>query len=91
MPHSPSAKKRLRQGRKRQEHNLEVKKAIKVQIKQFLRSVKGGDKAAMEKELVTCVKKLDKAAARRIIHPNKAARKKGQLARLVNAQSAAKA
>jgi small subunit ribosomal protein S20 len=85
MPHSPSAKKQLRQTKKRREHNLEVKRVIKVQIKQFLRAVKSGDKAATQKELVTCTKKLDKAAARRIIHPNKAARKKAQLARMANA------
>ncbi len=90
MPHTPSAKKRLRQTAKRQEHNLEVKKTIKIQIKQFLRAVKGGNAEETRKELVACVKKLDKAAARRIIHPNKAARRKSQLARLVNTARAGK-
>jgi small subunit ribosomal protein S20 len=89
MPHTTSAKKRLRQTKKRQEHNLEVKKVIKIQFKQFLRAVKSGDKTAVQKEYVTCAKKLDKAAAQRIIHPNKAARKKSQLARMMNAPAAA--
>ena len=83
-----SAKKRLRQYKKNQEHNLEVKQVIKIQIKQFLRAAKTGDKAALQKEYITCAKKLDKAAARRVIHPNKAARKKSQLARLMNAAAA---
>jgi small subunit ribosomal protein S20 len=90
MPHTPSAKKRLRQGAKRREHNLEVTKEIKIQTKKFLRAVQGGDKAAAQQEYVACAKKLDKAAARRIIHPNKAARKKSQLARLLNAAPAPK-
>jgi small subunit ribosomal protein S20 len=89
MPHTDSAKKRLRQNAKRQAHNQEVKKDIKIQIKQFLRAVKGGDKGATQQQYVTCAKKLDKAAARRVIHPNKAARKKSQLARLMNAKTAA--
>jgi small subunit ribosomal protein S20 len=89
MPHTTSAKKRLRQTKKRQDHNLEVKKAIKIQLKQFLRAVKAGDKEATRTEFIACVKKLDKAAARHIIHPNKAAHKKSQLTRLMNAPAAA--
>ena len=34
-------------------------------------------------------KKLDKAAAKRVIHANQAARKKSQLARALNAKEAA--
>ena len=36
------------------------------------------------------VKRLDKAAHKRIIHPNAAARKKSQLARLIHAKAGAK-
>ena len=91
MPHTSSAKKQLRQTKKRHDHNLEIKKELKIQFKQFLRVVQGTDKAATQKEYVACAKKLDKAAARRIIHPNKAARKKSQLARMMNAPPAAAA
>jgi small subunit ribosomal protein S20 len=34
-------------------------------------------------------KKLDKAAAKRVIHPNLAARKKSQLAKMLNKKEAA--
>ena len=41
----------------------------------------------LQAELKAAIKKLDKAAAKRVIHPNTAARKKSQLARLANAQA----
>ena len=92
MPHTKSAKKPLRQDQKRRVRNRAVKKALKAEIKKFLRPLKAGTADAAKTEFVACVKKLDKAAARRVIHPNAAARKKSQLARqLVPAPAAAKA
>ena len=88
MPHTKSAKKSLRQDEKRRLRNRAVKKAIKTQIKAFLAAV-GGDKAA--DELKAAIRKLDKAAARRVIHPNAAARKKSQLARMLASKSSAAA
>ena len=44
-------------------------------------AVKAGNADAAKTEFVAVVKKLDKAAARKVIHPNAAARKKSQLAR----------
>jgi small subunit ribosomal protein S20 len=78
MPHTKSAKKSLRKDEKRRLRNRAAKKAIRVQIKSFLGAV-GGDKAA--------IRKLDKAAAKRVIHPNTAARKKSQLARMLAAKA----
>jgi small subunit ribosomal protein S20 len=80
MPHTKSAKKALRQDAKRRERNRSVKKAIKVQIKKFLAALKDGTPEQKQAEFIACVKKLDKAGARRVIHPNAAARKKSQLA-----------
>lgn len=81
MPHTKSAKKSLRQDQKRRERNRAVKKALKTEIKKFLTAVKAGNTDLAKTEFVACVKRLDKAAARRVIHPNKAARAKSQLAR----------
>jgi small subunit ribosomal protein S20 len=86
MPHTHSAEKRLRQNEKRRLRNRAAKKAIRLQIKSFLAAVKGGGDAAAEFKLA--VKKLDKAAAKRVVHPNLAARKKSQLARLLQAKPA---
>lgn len=86
MPHTNSAKKRLRQNKKRNEHNREIKKDIKIQIKELFRALKADDQDAIQKELKLCTKKLDKAAGKRIIHPNKVARRKSQLAKAVKAK-----
>jgi small subunit ribosomal protein S20 len=91
MPHLKSAKKRMRQTLKRREHNRAVKKALKRQLKTVFEMA--NDKAAnpeqIKKEVTAAVKKLDKAAAKRVIHPNMAARKKSQIARLVNTRKTA--
>ena len=87
MPHTPSAKKRLRQTAKRRLHNRAVKKAIRIQVKKLEAAVKQGPADQVQAELKQAIKRLDKAAARRVIHPNAAARKKSQLMRLAKAQS----
>jgi small subunit ribosomal protein S20 len=89
MPHTRSAKKSLRQDRKRRLHNRTVKKAIKTQIKEFLTTAETGTVQELEADYRTAAKKLDKAAARRVIHPNLAARKKSQLARMLHEKSSA--
>ena len=92
MPHLKSAKKRMRQNVKRRDHNRAVKKSLKKLLKATFEV--GADKAKtaddVKKEALAAIKKLDKAAARGVIHRNTAARKKSQIARLINAKSAAK-
>jgi small subunit ribosomal protein S20 len=81
MPHTRSAKKNLRKTEKRRLYNRAIKKGIKKQIKQFLEVAAGGTVEDLRKEYNLTAKKLDKAAARHVVHPNLAARKKSQLAR----------
>src|SRR6266478_813629 len=88
MPHTKTAKKRLRQNAKRRERNRTAKKAVKTQIKRFLDVAKSGSVEELQQEYNTAAKKLDKAAAKRVVHPNLAARKKSQLAKLVHAKQA---
>jgi small subunit ribosomal protein S20 len=89
MPHLKSAKKRLRQNAKRRDHNRAVKKVLKRQLKAVLEA--STDKQSpldkLTAEARVAIKKLDKAAARGIIHRNTAARKKSQIARLLNAKA----
>jgi small subunit ribosomal protein S20 len=89
MPHTRSARKQLRKNLKRRAHNRSLKSAIKTQIKKVLEVADGGDLEGLKKEYNTAAKKLDKAAAKRVIHPNLAARKKSQLARLVHRKATA--
>lgn len=86
MPHTRSAKKQLRKTEKRRLRNRAVKSAVKTQIKKVLSVAQEGSAEQLKTEYNLAAKKLDKAAARRVIHPNLAARKKSQLARLLRAK-----
>lgn len=83
MPHSRNAKKRLRQNLKRRARNRSVKHSIKTQIKKALAAYKAANLEALRKEVSLAFKKLDRAACKRIVHPNYAARKKSQLSALL--------
>ena len=88
MPHTKSAKKNLRKTEKRRLHNRAVKRTLKTHLKRFQAALDGpADKLQAEYNLAA--KKLDKAAARRIIHPNLAARKKSQMAAMMRKKAAA--
>jgi len=91
MPHTHSAEKRLRQDEKRRLHNRAIKKAIKIQIKTFLAAVAGGNPDAAATEFRAAVKKLDRAAAKNVVHANLAARKKSQLAKMLPGKKAGSA
>ena len=71
----------MRQSIKRRMHNRITKKVIKTLTKRTLASVAAKDfeKAAADLKLATA--KIDKAGARRVLHPNTAARRKSSLAR----------
>jgi small subunit ribosomal protein S20 len=84
MPHTHSAKKRLRQNEKRRLQNRATKSSIKTQIKRVMAAAGSGNVEQLRQEYLVAVKKLDKAAAKRVVHPNLAARKKSQLARLLH-------
>ena len=89
MPHTRSAKKQWRKSQSRRLHNRGIKKAIKTQVKKVLETADKGTLADLKKEFIVAVKKLDTAAAHRVVHPNLAARKKSQLARLVHKKETA--
>ncbi len=84
MPHTSSAAKRLRQNEKRRLRNRTVKSSVKTQVKKVMALAEKGSAEDLRKEVQVAVRKLDKAAAKGVIHRNLAARKKSQLARLVH-------
>jgi small subunit ribosomal protein S20 len=88
MPHTRSAKKNLRKIAKRRLHNRTVKKGVKTELKGFQTALEGSVEEMRTQFKVAC-KKLDKAAAKRVIHPNLAARKKSQLARKLHQKTTA--
>ena len=72
MPHTKSAIKRLKQAEKRQKLNRRMLKLVKVQTKELATTFKAGDAAKVVPVMSATAKKLDQAAAKGYIHPNKA-------------------
>ncbi len=89
MPHSLSAKKRVRQNLKRRARNRARKEVIKDQVKAYSAAIAGGDFAKAQTELRDVTRRLDKVAAKGTIHKNTAARKRSRLALRLNAARAA--
>jgi len=83
MPHTKSAKKHLRQSLERRAKNRATKSAIKTQIRKVRAAVAAGDLAKAETEFRLAAKKLDRAGAKRVIHPNAASRTKSRLRHLM--------
>jgi small subunit ribosomal protein S20 len=89
MPHSASAKKRLRQNVRSRDRNRAVKSEMKTAIRKVLEAISEKDVAAAKSLFNSVAKKADRAATSKMIHKNKAARIKSRLsARIVAAQSA---
>ncbi|MGB9695954.1 MAG: 30S ribosomal protein S20 [Ignavibacteria bacterium] len=76
-----SAQKRARQIKKRTERNKKNKSLIKGLVKKALTET---EKEAAVNEFKKAMSALDRAAVKRVIHPNKAARLKSKLAKAVN-------
>jgi small subunit ribosomal protein S20 len=87
MPHTRSAKKSLRKSDKRRLRNRAAKKAIRVQIKEIEALAKDGSLDELKLAYNLAAKKLDKAAAHKVVHPNFAGRKKSQLSKLIQSRA----
>ncbi|HEX6307847.1 MAG TPA: 30S ribosomal protein S20 [Longimicrobiales bacterium] len=85
MANTPSARKRIRQSEKRAENNRSQRSRMKTAIKKVMNAQDPETATVAYREVAAL---LDRMASRRIIHPNKAARKKSQLARKVSGLSA---
>jgi small subunit ribosomal protein S20 len=85
MPNIKSAEKRLEQSRRRRVKNRAVKSSLHTQNRKVLDAVESGSVEQAETELRQAAKLLDRAGARRTIHPNAAARKKSRLSAKIKA------
>jgi ribosomal protein S20 len=91
LPNTRSAKKRLRQNEKRRLRNRWFRGRAKTFIKKTRQAIERGDAEQARYYAQLAVKALDKAAAKGILHPNNAARRKSRLLkhlRRLEAQSA---
>ncbi len=88
MPIIKSAKKRVKVAAKASIRNSKTKRSLRTAIKAFHSAITGGDKTAAAKQS-EAQSNIDKAVKKGIIHKNKAARQKAQLAAKAKAAGAA--
>jgi len=81
MPNLPSAKKKMRRDERRRLHNRYYRKTVLNFAKSILKNT---NITEVREKIKQAYKMLDKLGARRIIHPNKAARWKSKLMRHLN-------
>jgi small subunit ribosomal protein S20 len=87
-----SAKKQARAGARRTVRNRAVRSEVKTLIVKARRALSSGAGSSAEErvsETVGALRALDRAASKRILHPNNAARRKSRLARRLAKMAAA--
>ncbi len=85
MPNIQSARKRLKQSLIRRASNRGNKSELKTRIRKLLELIQAGNLSEAESAFRLTVKKLDQAAAARVIHRNRAARVKSRLSHRLKA------
>lgn len=88
MPIIKSAKKRVRQTAEATKRNTVTKRRLRDALKSFQAAIKGGKSAEISKAKSQADSALDTAAKKNIMHKNKAARKKAQIAKAAKAAGA---
>lgn len=83
MPNIKSAIKRVKQSARRTEINKHKKSELKTVVKNAHQALDASAANSAEKALIA-QKKLDMAAGKGLIHKNKAARQKSQIAKKLN-------
>jgi small subunit ribosomal protein S20 len=83
MPNIRQQKKRVRIAARERLENLRYRSTIKTLTRRLQQAVADGDGDRAAAEHRQLVRTIDKAASRRALHKNAAARKKAQAARLL--------
>jgi len=91
MPHTASAKKRMRQNEKHRLRNKAAKSKLATKRRGFAALVAAGDAEGAAKALREAQKTFDQAGAKRTVHRKNASRKVSRMARQLAALKAAKA
>jgi small subunit ribosomal protein S20 len=91
MPHTASAKKRLRQNVKRHTRNKAAKSKLATKKRGFVALVAAGDAEGAAKALREAQKTFDQAGAKRTVHKKNASRKVSRMAKQLAAMKTAKA
>ncbi len=84
MANIKSQLKRILTNKKAHDRNKAVKSELKTVIRSTRQAVASGDKEKAAAALAVAAKKLDKAAAKGVIHKNQAANRKSAIAKQVS-------
>lgn len=84
MANIKSQKKRILTNERRRVRNKGVRTALKTYVKRFHQAVDAGDLDAAGAALRTAGREFDRAASKGVIHRNRAANGKSELARRMN-------
>jgi small subunit ribosomal protein S20 len=85
MANIKSQIKRIGTNKKSQDRNKAVKSGVKTAVRATREAIIAGDKAAAVSALAFAGKKLDKAAAKGVLHKNQVANRKSAIAKQVAA------
>ncbi|MDF1678567.1 MAG: 30S ribosomal protein S20 [Legionellaceae bacterium] len=88
MANIKSAIKRARQNSKRRAHNASARSMYRTYVKNVLKAIDTGNKAAATEAYTKAQPIIDKAMAKGFIHKNKAARVKSRLNAKIKALAA---
>jgi small subunit ribosomal protein S20 len=90
LANTKSAKKAMRVAERRRIRNKPIRSATRTYYRKAVAATTAGDTVAAEQAIVQAISALDKAAHKKVIHPNNAARRKSRLmARLNRARAEA--
>jgi small subunit ribosomal protein S20 len=84
VPNIKQQERRVKRAARERLENLRWRATAKTLERRLRSAAAEGDASRVAEEQQALVRWLDKAAARRAIHPNRAARKKAQAARLAS-------
>lgn len=88
MANIKSAQKRARQTEKSRLHNMGLRSKMRTQIKNVVKAVEKGDKAAADAAFKAAVPVIDSMVNKGIVNKNKAARHKSRLNKMIKALAA---
>jgi small subunit ribosomal protein S20 len=88
MPNIKSAIKRVKTNEKKNAQNISFKSEMRTSVKKVEAAIVTNEATAATETFTVAARKLDKAAAKGLIHKNAAARKKSRLAKKINSLNA---
>ena len=85
MPNTNSAKKRLKQNQAHRAKNRAIRSNLRTHLRKVRDAVAAGNIEEADQAYRLAAQRLDRAAARSLIHKNQAARLKSRLQKLIKA------